>query len=143
MGFDTWGSNQNITGYLKGCSDSSKYKKGLWYCLADESNTPVSSCIIYYFSPTTAGIGSIATPPNLRNKGLASLLVQKIIQKLKNEGIQSIFLYSDISPKFYENLGFFELPKPHQKTPDTICMAWGTPICELMKIPNFSPPDYF
>lgn len=71
----------------------------------------MSSLIVYQrefgLLEGSRGLGSVATPPELRGKGYAS----KLINMIKNELLQNqnntvLFLHSDIDKTFYRRLGF-------------------------------------
>ena len=143
MGLDAWGDGQTEVDYLADCHNSTKYKRGQWFVLVDDHEKVVSSLITYKFTATEFGIGSIATPTNLRKKGFASRLIQGVVSCLNEKGIQTIYLFADVDPKIYERQGFSRLPDQFQSKKDSICMAWGTPITDLVEKPGFQPPSYF
>jgi hypothetical protein len=58
----------------------------------------------------TTGIGAVFTPPALRGRGFASLMLGALLDSEKAAGRDLAFLYSDIHPAFYERLGFATLP---------------------------------
>ena len=143
MGFDTWGEGQAEGVYLEQCRASPKYKTGRWYVLADEHGALLSSLITYQLGPGAGGIGSIATPAALRNRGLATRLIKDVLALLTLEGAQAVFLFSDIAPEFYEKLGFRKLPARLQRCPKSTCMVWGAPVAETINAPGFTLPEYF
>jgi ribosomal protein S18 acetylase RimI-like enzyme len=143
MGYDVWGDGRPQSPYLEQCYGSQKYKRGQWYVLADSRGNPLSSLITYKLEPNVSGIGSIATPPEMRKRGLASRLISDVLELLKRDGVKTVFLFSDISPEFYEKFGFIRLPKELQRYPDSTCMVWGMPLTEIVSTPNFSAPLYF
>lgn len=143
MGFDAWGEGQAENVYLEQCRASPKYKRGRWYVLEDERGELLSSLITYKLGPGTAGIGSIATPPALRKRGLAARLIKDVLALLTREGAKTVFLFSDIAPEFYESLGFRKLPASLQRYPKSACMAWGVSAAEIVNAPGFTPPAYF
>jgi predicted N-acetyltransferase YhbS len=52
------------------------------------------------------GIGAVFTPPELRGRGYASAMLAMQLDRARNEGYDFAFLFSDIRPRFYEDLGF-------------------------------------
>lgn len=140
MGFDVWadGSQQE---YLDECRTSSKYKKGTWYILEEDSQL-VSSLILYKFNQNQVGIGSIATPLQLRKQGCASKLLSDVITQIEAETSNTIiFLYSDIAPEFYGKFKFVKLPDSAQRYKTTTCMARGQGV--LVHYDKLSIPEYF
>lgn len=122
MGSDVWSDGDSKKNYLQGCRSSSKYAKGTWYVLA-ESNTLLSSLITYSIGPNQLGIGSIATPLELRKLGYASELIKGVIIKLDKEfNYPTYFLYADIAPEFYTRFLFEPLEQKFQKYQSSVCM---------------------
>ncbi|MFS1417834.1 GNAT family N-acetyltransferase [Vibrio splendidus] len=110
MGFDVWGGSASVDEYLACCNKNDKYQKGTWYVLIEHQKI-LSSLIVYQgvfgLVDGSCGLGSVATPPELRGKGYAS----KLINMIKNELLQNqnntvLFLHSDIDKEFYRRLGF-------------------------------------
>ena len=143
MGFDVWADDESAVEYLKGCCSSEKYKRGNWYVLNAPSGERLSSLITYSFDSKTAGIGSIATPPLMRRKGDATCLIKTVLECLQRDGVNTVFLYSDINPYLYESLGFQALPKNFQKYEKSLCMVWGKDMHKRLSAHEFQPPDYF
>ena len=143
MGYDAWGDGNPPPMYLEQCAASTKYKKGRWYVLADNRDNAVSSLLVHKLADTVAGIGSIATPPELRNRGLATRLILDVLESLNQTGVEIVYLFSDISPEFYGRLGFTSLPKEFQRYQESTCMVWGRPVAEVTRTPGYSAPTYF
>ena len=142
-GFDAWNEGRSIETFLADCRKSQKYAQGKWYVLADENDQLVSKLIVYPMGPANFGIGTFATPPKLRGKGLGSILLQGVLKSLHQEGARVIFLFSDISPEYYERFGFKRLPDGFQKAPHSVLMALGVDAEKVISSPGFTPPEYF
>ncbi len=56
------------------------------------------------------GIGAVFTPPHLRGRGYASAMLGALLDAERRAGCDLVFLFSDIAPAFYEQLGFIALP---------------------------------
>jgi hypothetical protein len=56
------------------------------------------------------GIGAVFTPEVLRGRGYASAMLALELDRALAEGIDFAFLFSDIRPQFYADLGFVALP---------------------------------
>ncbi len=141
MGFDAWSGGKDARGYLAECLESPKYAKGSWRLLT-EGHWLLSSLIVYDLSPRAAGIGSIATAPDLRGRGHASRLVSMVVERLEKTK-DRLFLFSDIPQEFYERLSFTALPAHLQRRPGAVCMVKTKDFGALVKDPAFTPPDYF
>jgi predicted N-acetyltransferase YhbS len=142
MGSDVWAEGSEAD-YLQACRNSSKYTRGTWYVLENELGEIISSLIIYNLSPEQFGIGSIATLKTLRKQGYATKLISEALRHI-NEVSQAatVFLYSDISPEFYERFGFIRLPLLAQRYKSTTCMALGNGI-EKCPSDKIVAPEYF
>ena len=141
MGFDVW-STGSMEEYIAICHSSRKYQQGCWYVLENNHGTLMSSLIVYKLGINKYGIGSIATPKELRGKGLASKLISDVIQKIEQESQDAvIFLYSDIHPEFYERFNFIRLPMSAQRYGKTTCMVRGIDVEQF--VVQSSTPEYF
>jgi predicted GNAT family acetyltransferase len=56
------------------------------------------------------GIGAVFTPEPLRGQGFASAMLAMALDEARASGLDFAFLFSDIHPQFYKDLGFAELP---------------------------------
>ena len=56
------------------------------------------------------GIGAVFTPPELRGRGYASAMLAMELDRSRAEGVDLAFLFSDIRPEFYAELGFVAMP---------------------------------
>jgi hypothetical protein len=57
-----------------------------------------------------AGIGAVFTPEAFRGRGYASAMLALELDRSLAEGLDFAFLFSDIRPQFYADLGFVALP---------------------------------
>ncbi|MGH7683407.1 MAG: GNAT family N-acetyltransferase [Vulcanimicrobiaceae bacterium] len=56
------------------------------------------------------GIGAVFTRPSHRGRGLATAMLAALLDAERQAGTDLAFLFSDIRPHFYEELGFISLP---------------------------------
>ena len=56
------------------------------------------------------GIGAVYTPPEFRGRGYASAMLAMLLDRSRADGYDFAFLFSDINPRFYGELGFHALP---------------------------------
>ena len=110
MGFDVWGDGLTLDDYLIGCRNSEKYLSGTWYVLVKKDRV-VSSLIVYSdmfgLAKGCFGIGSVATPQELRYQGYASELINLVKTELfARHTCKALYLHSDIEHQFYNRLGF-------------------------------------
>lgn len=141
MGFDVWADGDTLENYFEGCRNSPKYKKGEWFVL-EKSGSLLSSLLVHSFDDNIYGIGSIATNPDQRKNGYASVLIESVINNLQtNRNSKITYLYSDINPEFYERFGFRRLPSELQKYSTTTCMVRFADF--QIDISKLNPPTYF
>lgn len=56
------------------------------------------------------GIGAVFTPPEFRGRGYASAMLATELDRARAAGFDFAYLFSDVAPQFYAQLGFRELP---------------------------------
>ena len=56
------------------------------------------------------GIGAVFTPEEFRGRGFASAMLAMALDQARAAAVDFAFLFSDIHPQFYKELGFSELP---------------------------------
>jgi predicted N-acetyltransferase YhbS len=56
------------------------------------------------------GIGAVFTPESYRGQGFASAMLAMALDDARASGVDFAFLFSDIHPQFYKDIGFTELP---------------------------------
>lgn len=56
------------------------------------------------------GIGAVYTPPELRGRGYASAMLATALDTARADGYDAAYLFSDIRPQFYEEIGFSTFP---------------------------------
>jgi GNAT superfamily N-acetyltransferase len=56
------------------------------------------------------GIGAVYTPPAFRGRGYASAMLAMELDRSRAQGCDLAYLFSDIRPQFYLDLGFVEMP---------------------------------
>lgn len=143
MGFDAWSNGCSFKEYLDSCFNSEKYQRGQWKVLTDGRRL-LSSLIIYPLKEIWFGIGSIATPVEMRNQGWGSKITLEISKQLESSGkAQAIFLFADIKPEYYKKLEFVPLPLASQEYQSSTCMVRSTDPKEIWSADGFQPPKYF
>lgn len=138
MGFDAWGGGLTEEIYLEFCRRSPKYATGEWLIL-ERSGAPAAGILVHRFSADVAGLGSLATRPELRRQGLAACLVDQALALLDREGARKVYLYADIAPRYYERFGFKALPPWRQMRHGSTCMLRSNVESDALD----EPPPYF
>jgi N-acetylglutamate synthase-like GNAT family acetyltransferase len=57
-----------------------------------------------------AGIAAVFTPPDLRGRGYATTLIERLVEQERQAGTLAAALFSEIGPSYYERLGFAAVP---------------------------------
>ena len=99
---------------VAGSSYGKKYFRTL--ALTDETGAVLASCKRYertlHFgerSLKAAGIGAVFTAPARRGGGYATAMLAMVLDAARADGFDVAYLFSDIHPAFYAQLGFVEL----------------------------------
>jgi ribosomal protein S18 acetylase RimI-like enzyme len=86
-----------------------------------------------------AGIGSVATHPDYRRRGLATALLRDTLALLRREGYHLSFLGTEIAAPFYEGLGWRIARQPSHGAP--AAEAAALPERPGLTIRPFEPSD--
>jgi len=86
-----------------------------------------------------AGIGSVATHPDYRRRGLATALLRDTLALLHRDGYHLSFLGTEIAAPFYERLGWRIVRQPSHGAP--AAEAAGLPERPGLTIRPFAPSD--
>jgi hypothetical protein len=57
------------------------------------------------------GIGAVFTPPALRSRGSAGVLIEKMLDEARTDGVDCALLFSEIGASYYERFGFVPIPR--------------------------------
>lgn len=144
-GYQVWSRNRTFEQY---CMDNGKEDAyGIRYVI-EEKGEIVSSLILLSLKEIKGrkvyGIGSVLTPSIHKHKGYATELIKSCLEQI-NEKDAMTFLYSEITPSFYERFHFRALPENLQKDSGSICMVLCDDIMweELHNMSIDMIPDHF
>lgn len=122
ISFEIWPRGKNLEEHFQGCFNHSNYRQGEWHVLGARGDLRCV-LILYAFDPKLKGIGTVMTPARYRGQGYATKLIEQVIEQCDSiRPPPNILLFSEISPAFYERLGFRSLPPRFQKKEGTSCM---------------------
>lgn len=127
LGQDVWGEGMESDEYLTLCRNSIKYLTGQWHVLSLADGELVSAAITYELpilaGQSVLGVGSVATAPAQRNRGLASEALEALLTGYEEEfAIEQFLLFSDGHQRLYESKGFVPLPSSLQAYEQSVCM---------------------
>lgn len=126
FGYDAWGEGESMSSFIDSYEKDKNHLKGQRYLLETLSGEILANLNTLILSKNVIGIASVATKPAVRRKGHAALLLNAVMELLKIENPNYTFLlFSEVSPSYYERLGFKPLPTSHQKFLPSLAMYHG------------------
>ena len=130
FGYDAWKHGKTFDQYCADKDQDPNHVRGTRYLLEDASGQPVSALNVLRFRESLIGLASVATSPDQRGKGYASLLLRAVLELHRFTQLDTRFLlFSEVKPAIYERHGFRVLPTEHQRFPESLAMATGeTPL---------------
>ncbi len=109
---EAWGEGSSVAEYVKKCLQSTRNERCEWWVLTRDSSV-LSSLALFSIDFWVSGkqlsgfgIGAVHTRSDARKKGLAGQLCRHAIDLARNRGCQVGLLFSDVSPAYYERMGF-------------------------------------
>jgi GNAT superfamily N-acetyltransferase len=132
FGHDAWGRGRPSAEFVSAYqTNNSNHLRGTRYLLEDLEGVPLSNLNTLRFARGVFGIASVATTPEHRGKGHATLLLRAVMEwyRFQSEGETGelrFLLFSEVPPGMYERCGFQILPKEHQHCEPSVAMATGT-----------------
>ncbi len=144
FGFDTWGSGQGRDEFIASYESDRAHLLGVAYLLELLDGTPVSALNTLRVARNRMVLARLATAPQLRRRGYATLLLSAVMELLQSQGSELRFLLlSEVGEAFYERLGFVRLPAQHQHYQPWISMISGQGEiskldADLVRLPLFA-----
>jgi GNAT superfamily N-acetyltransferase len=126
FGYDAWKHDKTFDQYCADKDQDPNHLRGTRYLLEELSGQPVSALNLLRFRESLIGLASVATSPEQRGKGCASLLLRAVMELHRFAQLDARFLlFSEVKPAIYERHGFRVLPSEHQRFPKSQAMATG------------------
>jgi len=124
FGHDAWGEGRSLTDFLQSYEQSRFYQQSRRFLLSDLNGNALSKMNLIPFTPHLSGIASVATRPQQRGRGLASLLLTAVmtLEEWRLPGMKWL-LFSEVGEEMYRRLGFRRLPEDLQKFLPTVAMV--------------------
>lgn len=144
IGYKEWAKGRSLDEYIHDNRKEDAY--GTRFVIEDQGQIVTSMILLKLesmFGRVTYGIGSLVTPLEFRGKAYGKRLLILTLGLTNEEDI--ILLNSDLSPDYYESLGFKVLPDDLQLHPGATTMV-KCPDQVFQKIVETGPaclPDYF
>ena len=127
FGYDAWGNGKSMPSFLESYNLDQNHLRGQRYLIETLSGEILANLNTLILSKNVIGIASVATKPSMRKKGHAALLIKAVMELLRLENSSYTFmLFSEISPTYYEKLGFTSLPSGNQKFLPSVAMSNGS-----------------
>lgn len=126
FGFDAWNCGNSVDDFCASYERDRNHVRGTRYLLEDTDGRPVSGLNVLRFRECLIGLASVATSPEQRGKGYASLLLRAVMElhRFAQPDVRFL-LFSEVKPAIYERHGFRVLPAEHQRFPKSVAMATG------------------
>ncbi len=106
------------------------------YILAKENGEIVGFCALHIHTPSLAEIRSLVVKESRRGRQIGENLVLKAIEEARTLGLQKV-LSLTYRQKFFENLGFVEIPKeslPEHKIWADCIKCKHFPVCNEVSL---------
>lgn len=116
-----WGHGRGVDEYIAQTTHLAQTRYGRkayrTFALASADGSPLASFKRYEREAQIddallrcIGIGAVFTPEEHRGRGYASAMLALALDEARAAGMDFAYLFSDIHPQFYKQLGFSELP---------------------------------
>ena len=124
FGFDAWNDGRDLATFLTSYKTYLPHLSGQRYVLETMDSKMVCGVNTLRLGQNVIGLASLATAPQQRKNGYASLILKAVMALLRHENYGTKFLlFSEINPKFYEKMGFEALPEEKQKFLPSLAMG--------------------
>lgn len=129
MGYKEWSKGRTFERYVEENKKEDDF--GSRYVYVDKENNIIGSLIVLSLKIKVAdkivplfGLGSVVIDLDYRGLGYGNEMLKECLFHIEQNCTEPIFmLFSDISPMFYDRLGFKELPENLQRYPKSVCMV--------------------
>lgn len=126
FGYDAWGQGKTLSEFVSSYATNANHLRGQRYVLENTEGEILSTLNTLRFREHLTGFAWLATHPDKRKAGHATLLMHAVIALLQNETPEMNFvLHSEIGIRYYERFGFEKAPVEHQHFEKSIAMYLG------------------
>lgn len=126
FGYDAWGQGKTLAEFVASYETNKNHLRGQRFVLESLDGEMLSSLNTLYFRDQLTGFAALATHPEKRKAGHATLLMHAVIALLQNESPDmSFILHSEIGIRYYERFGFEKAPVEHQHFEKSIAMYFS------------------
>lgn len=127
FGHDVWGEGEDVESFITRYDDNPNHQRGTRYLLETFEGTILCNLNTLRFRRGLMGIASVATAPEHRKRGWASLLMRAVMELMRFQegGPVDFLLFSEVDPGFYRTFGFKDLPDAQQHHAPSVAMSTG------------------
>jgi hypothetical protein len=127
FGYDVWSDGEDINLFIARYDDNPNHLRGTRYLLETFDGTILCNLNTRRFRRGVMGIASVATAPEFRKQGWASLLLRAVMELMRHQNGAPVrfLLFSEVDPAFYRKFGFAELPDHQQHFKPSLAMSTG------------------
>lgn len=123
FGFDAWGAGRSLADFVSSYATNKNHLRGQRYALETLDGIQISTVNTLRFTPTITGLAWLATHPEHRKQGHATLLMHAVMALLKHEQPEMSFvLHSEIGIRYYERFGFEKAGVENQHFEKSVAM---------------------
>jgi N-acetylglutamate synthase-like GNAT family acetyltransferase len=124
FGFDAWGAGRSLEEFVRSYETNKNHLRGQRFVLETNDGAPLATVNTLRLSPDVMGLAWLATHPEHRKSGHASLLMRAVMALMRHEKESLTFLlHSEIGIRFYEKFGFEKAPVEHQHFEKSVAMV--------------------
>lgn len=123
FGFDAWGDGRTQTEFVESYKNNLNHMRGQRYVLQTMEGGMLATVNALRFSSETTGLAWLATHPEHRKQGHATILMHAVMALLRLENPDMAFiLHSEIGVRYFERFGFEKAPVEHQHFEKSVAM---------------------
>jgi ribosomal protein S18 acetylase RimI-like enzyme len=127
FGFDAWGAGRSLDEFVGSYATNKNHLRGQRYVLENLDGAALATLNTLRFAPGLTGLAWLATHPEHRKQGHATLLMFAVMALLRSEQRDMCFaLHSEIGIRYYERFGFEKAPVDHQHFEKSVAMVAAT-----------------
>lgn len=123
FGFDAWGEGRSLPDFVKSYATNKNHLRGQRFVLETLEGATLATVNTLRFAPEITGLAWLATHPEHRKQGHATLLMHSVMALFRHEQPNMSFvLHSEIGIRFFERFGFEKAPVECQHFEKSVAM---------------------
>jgi len=124
FGFDAWGDGRTQSEFIDSYKDNLNHLRGQRFVLENTDGGILSTVNTLRLTADTTGLAWLATHPEHRKQGHATILMHAVMALLRHENPDmSCVLHSEIGVRYFERFGFEKASVEHQHFEKSVAMV--------------------